>query len=173
MEAHHIRRSQPIDRPSLLALWERSVRATHGFLTDEDIAFYRPLVAEILAGDSLEVWVLADASKVPIGFLGLSAHSIEALFLEPAHQRRGWGRRLVAHAQQLVGGALTVDVNEENHAARSFYEAIGFAVVGASPLDGTGRPHPLLHLRREPPHDALPMLPSVRRVTAAHRTNDA
>lgn len=149
MEAHHIRRSQPADCPVLVALWERSVRATHSFLAEADIAYYRPLVAEILAGDSLELWVLTDSSNVPIGFLGLSTHAIEALFLEPVYRRRGYGRRLVQHAQQLRSGPLTVDVNEENDAARGFYEALGFVVVGRSPLDETGRPHPLLHLRRE------------------------
>jgi len=138
----------------LLALWERSVRATHSFLAEADITYYRPLVAEIFAGDSLELWVLTDMSNVPIGFLGLSAHAIEALFLEPTVRRRGYGRRLVAHAQQLRGGALTVDVNEENHAARRFYEALGFVVVGRSALDGTARPHPLVHLRRQAPEGA-------------------
>ena len=151
---HHIRRLQPADCPMLVELWERSVRATHTFLDEADIAYYRPLVAEILAGDSLEWWVLAD-SNVPIGFLGLSAHAIDALFLEPANRRQGCGRRLVAHAQQLRGGALTVDVNEENGEAVRFYEALGFVVVGRSALDGTGRPHPLLHLRREAPSSSV------------------
>jgi putative acetyltransferase len=149
MGPHHIRRSQPADWPSLVALWERSVRATHSFLAEADIAYYRPLVAEILAGDSLDLWVLVDSTNVPMGFLGLAAHAIEALFLEPVHRRRGYGRRLIEHAQQLQKGALTVDVNEQNDAARGFYEALGFVVVGRSPLDETGRPHPLLHLRRE------------------------
>jgi putative acetyltransferase len=131
-------------------LWERSVRATHSFLDEADIAHYRPLVAEILAGDSLDWWVLAEAD-LPIGFLGLSEHAIEALFLEPDHRRRGHGRRLVAFAQQLLGGSLSVDVNEENREAVRFYEALGFFVISRSPLDGTGRPHPLLHLQREAP----------------------
>src|SRR5690349_24558327 len=149
MEAHHIRRSLPEDCPSLVDLWERSVRASHGFVTEEDIACYRPVVVDILAGDVLEVWVLTGTTDVPIGFLGLSEQAIEALFLDPAHRRRGWGRRLVAHAQRLREGALSVDVNEENYAARRFYEALGFEVVGRSPLDETGRAHPVLHLRRE------------------------
>lgn len=157
---HCIRPSRRTDGPSLLALWERSVRATHGFITEADITFYRPLVATVLGGhedgagrpdDSLELWVLTDAMDVPIGFLGLSAHAIEALFLDPGCRGRGLGRRLVAYAQELRPGALTVDVNEENHAARGFYEALGFVVVGRSPLDDTGRPHPVLHLRRESP----------------------
>ena len=53
---------------------------------------------------------------------------------------------MVRHAQALHG-ELTVDVNEQNVAARGFYEACGFVVEGRSELDDTGRPHPLLHMR--------------------------
>lgn len=123
------------------------MRATHHFLSEADIAHYRPLVVEIFAGSSLELWVLTEASGVPIGFLGLSAHAIEALFLDPAYRRQGYGRLLVQHARQLRTGVLTLDVNEENDEACAFYEALGFVVVGRSPLDGTERPHPLLHMR--------------------------
>ena len=40
-------------------------------------------MSEILAGDALELWVLADEADVPIGFLGLAGDAVEALFLEP------------------------------------------------------------------------------------------
>ena len=146
-----IRPARQSEHSALLALWERSVRATHTFLTEADIVFYRPLVADIFAGHSLEVWVLTDEADGPIGFLGLAGNAIEALFLEPAHLGRGGGRRLVAHAQELRGPALTVDVNEDNAAARGFYEALGFEVVARSPLDETGRPYPILHMRRQTP----------------------
>jgi putative acetyltransferase len=146
-----IRSAQQADREGLLALWERSVRATHGFLTEEDIAFYKPLVAAFLAADTTELWVLTDGALAPLGFVGLSADGIEALFLDPAIRRQGHGRLLVEYAQEHRPGALAVDVNEENADARGFYEALGFVVVGRSPVDGTGRPHPLLHMRREAP----------------------
>jgi putative acetyltransferase len=136
------------ERGALLALWERSVRATHDFLADGEIELLRPLVQEMLASDAFELWVLVDQSDVPIGFMGLAGDAIEALFLDPAHRGQGGGRRLVAHAQALRGGALTVDVNEQNRAAHRFYETLGFVVVDRSPVDGAGRPYPLLHLRR-------------------------
>ena len=63
-------------------------------------------------------------------------------------------RRLVAYAQALRPGALAVDVNEQNWPARSFYEALGFVVIGRSPLDDTGRPYPILHMRRGAPLDS-------------------
>jgi putative acetyltransferase len=111
----------------------------------------RPLVAEYFAGSASDLWVLTDEKDVPIGFLGLAGDSIAALFLDPAHRGQGGGRRLVSHAQELRGSALTVDVNEQNVAACGFYEAQGFAIVGRSPVDDQGQPFPILHMRRETP----------------------
>ena len=149
----HIRLARAADYDALVALWERSVRATHDFLTEDDIGALRPLVREALSDDALELWVLAERADVPVGFMGLAEQDIAALFLEPAHRGQGAGRRLVTHAQQLRGGSLTVEVNEQNPAARGFYEALGFVVVSRSPLDGDGRPFPLLHMRRPAPPD--------------------
>jgi putative acetyltransferase len=149
----HIRAARDAERDTLLDLWERSVRATHTFLGDADIELYRPLVRAALSGDVLEVWVLATEADEPMGFLGLEGHRIEALFLAPEHRGVGGGRRLIAHAQALRGGELALDVNEQNGGARGFYEALGFEVVGRSELDGTGRPYPLLHMRRAPPRE--------------------
>ena len=147
-DVRQIRRARAADLDTLIALWERSVRATHDFLTETDIGALRPLVGEALSDDALELWVLTARTDVPIGFMGLAGQDIAALFLEPAHRGQGGGRRLVAHAQQLRGGQLTVDVNEQNPAARGFYEALGFVVVDRSPLDDGGRPFPILHMRR-------------------------
>ena len=108
-----IRRARAADHDTLVALWERSVRATHDFLTEADIGTLRPLVGEALSDDALELWVLTAGADVPIGFMGLAGHDIAALFLEPARRGQGGGRRLVAHAQQLRDGDLTVDVNED------------------------------------------------------------
>jgi putative acetyltransferase len=132
-------------------VWERAVRATHHFLTSADIEHLRPLVAEELQGDSMDLWILVDANDAPLGFIGIIVDKIEALFIDPVVHRRGGGRRLVAHVQSLRSGALTVDVNEQNDSARAFYERLGFRIVGRSDLDDAGRPFPLLHMRRPPP----------------------
>ena len=144
----HVRLAQPQDREPLLALWERSVRATHDFLTENDIVSLRPLVAEELASDAVAWWVLASDASDPIGFLGYTKDTIEGLFIDPAHRGIGAGRFLVEHAQRLATGPLAVDVNEQNGAAIRFYERMGFTVVSRSPTDGAGRPFPLAHMRR-------------------------
>jgi putative acetyltransferase len=141
-----IRRATPADREVLLDVWLRSVRATHTFLPEEDIRSMTPQVRDYLASAETEFWVVGDDSGAVMGFMGMSGSKMESLFLAPEFHRRGAGRRLVRHAQALHG-ELTVDVNEQNAAARAFYEACGFAVEGRSEVDDQGRPYPLLHLR--------------------------
>ncbi|HYE20823.1 MAG TPA: acetyltransferase [Tepidisphaeraceae bacterium] len=142
-----VRRATPVDTDTLIAIWRDAVRATHDFVTLADIERMTPDVRAALA--SLEVWLLEGPRGVVWGWMGLDGPKLEALFLGPAHHGHGGGRRLVDHARALKG-PLTVDVNEQNPAARGFYEAMGFAVVGRSPLDAAGRPFPLLHMRERP-----------------------
>lgn len=144
----YIRHAIPTDCDILLDIWLRSIRATHDFVSEEDIQFFFPLVREYLASCESELWVLCSDSETIIGFMGMSGNKINSLFLAPEYHRCGGGRRLVQHAQALRG-ELTVDVNEQNLPARRFYEACGFVVEGRSELDDLGRPYPLLHMRME------------------------
>ena len=145
MEGLMIREGVPSDRDTLLDIWLRSVRATHAFLTEQDIRSLLPRVRDRALVD-LELWVLCFENNSPIGFIGLAGSKVEALFLIPECRRLGGGRMLLNHARRLKG-PLTVDVNEQNPEAVRFYEACGFTVRGRSELDGEGRPFPLLHLR--------------------------
>jgi putative acetyltransferase len=142
----YIRRATPTDRDRLLDVWLQAVQATHTFVSEADIQSFLPLVRHYLSSDESEFWVICAASGDAIGFMGLRGNKMESLFLAPEFHRRGGGRQLVRHAQELRG-ELTTDVNEQNVAARRFYEACGFVVEGRSERDDTGRPYPLLHLR--------------------------
>jgi putative acetyltransferase len=141
-----IRRATPTECEILLDRWLRSVQATHTFVSAEDIQAMTPHVRSYLSSSESEIWAACDADGTPFGFMGMSGSKMEALFLAPEFQGRGVGRLMVRHAQALHS-ELTVDVNEQNAAARRFYEACGFVVEGRSELDEQGRPYPLLHMR--------------------------
>jgi putative acetyltransferase len=147
-----VRRARVEDRGPLLELWERSVRATHDFLTEADIVALRPLVAQALAGQDVEWWVAVVEGGALAGFLGYTPDTIEGLFVDPDRRGAGTGTRLVRHAESLARGPLAVDVNEQNDAALGFYRALGFELAGRSPTDSGGRPFPLLHLKRPARH---------------------
>ncbi|WP_243697104.1 acetyltransferase [Aeromicrobium phragmitis] len=129
----------------LADLWRRAVEATHDFLSPEDVDFYAGHIRDVYL-PALKVTV-AEFDGAVVGFVGTQEHRLEMLFVEPDAHGRGVGTALVEHvaAQHPV---LELDVNEQNPAARGFYASLGFEVVGRSPLDGEGRPFPLLHLRR-------------------------
>lgn len=134
------------DLDRLVAVWEASVRATHDFLTESDIQFFKPMVLPGLL--SLEhLLCVRDRQGTLVGFVGVANGKMEALFVHPTWRRRGVGRRLARHAVVELG-ATTVDVNEQNHQAVGFYRRLGFEVEGRSAVDGTGKPFPLLHLRK-------------------------
>src|ERR1700724_2707528 len=76
-----IREAVPSGRDTLLDIWLRSVRATHTFLTEEDIQALLPEVRDALG--KLELWILCSQDSRPIGFLGLSGPKVEALFMAP------------------------------------------------------------------------------------------
>lgn len=135
----------PDDAPALLALWRGAVEATHHFLTPADIEGLEPEVRGYLASGA-QIWV-AEADGAPTGFLGLDGAEIATLFVDADRRGQGVGRALMTFA--LERGADWVQVNEQNPQAVGFYEAMGFAQAGRSPVDSAGRPFPLLTMRRQ------------------------
>ena len=148
MNPFQIRLAAPVDHPAMLELWERSVRATHAFLAEQDITDLRPHVQQGFASSAVEWWVVCAEQDRLAGFLAYTPGCIEGLFIDPAWHRRGLGKLLVSHAQGLAQGPLRLDVNEGNAGALAFYEAQGFVVISRSPTDSGGRPFPILHMQR-------------------------
>jgi putative acetyltransferase len=137
------------DRPRVVEVWEASVRATHHFLTEDDIAFFKPLVRDRFL-DLVELACVRDAAGRVQGFVGVAGGNVEMLFIDPAARGRGLGRALLHHAVHAMQ-ARAVDVNEQNEQAVGFYRRLGFEVVGRSETDALGKPFPLLHLHLPEP----------------------
>jgi putative acetyltransferase len=141
-----IRRGSPQDVPRALEIWRSAVEATHGFLTAQDRAELDEMVATQFLPNA-ELWLAADRNGKVAGFLVMDGEMIDALLVDPALHRRGFGTALLDHALQLSPNA-TVDASEQATNALPFYLSRGFRVVGRSETDGQGRPYPLIHLAR-------------------------
>ena len=143
----NVRKALASERERLAEIWLRSVRATHTFLSEEDIQALVNPTRTYLAAET-DLWVLTSDAGEPVGFMGMAGNEVEALFIAPEFLRRGGGRLLIDQARRLRGEQLTVSVNEQNQDALRFYQACGFVVETRSDTDGDGRPFPLLHMRR-------------------------
>jgi len=129
----------------IVNLWEDSVRATHHFLKEEDIQFFKPrILNEYL--DAVELHCVKDNQGKIHGFLGVAEHNIEMLFIAPDSFGKGLGKLLLIYAINKLD-ANRLDVNEQNHQAHAFYEHMGFKVTSRSPIDAFGKPYPILHMR--------------------------
>ena len=89
--------AQPPDYVEIVEVWEASVRATHHFLPESDIQYFKPLILnEYLkavhrkGSRSLEgaIW----------GFMGVHDDSLEMLFIHPDARGQGLGKVFVANA---------------------------------------------------------------------------
>ena len=135
---------QPHEFPAIVEVWEASVRATHHFLKEEDIAYFKPLILnEYLK--AVDLRCVRDSNKNIIGFLGVAEQNIEMLFIHPDARGKGIGKVLTQYAIRKLHSSK-VDVNEDNEQAVGFYQNMGFKIIGRSELDGTGKPYPLLHM---------------------------
>lgn len=139
----NIRMSRPDEAAKIIEIWQRTVDATHDFLTVNDrIEIEREVVHFFSA---TPVWVAVNQQDQPLGFMFLHDGHLEALFIDAAARGHGVGKQLVLHALSLYPN-LSVDVNEQNAQAVGFYQHMGFDVTSRSEIDSQGRPYPLLHL---------------------------
>lgn len=133
-----------IYRSQVLALWEKSVLATHDFLTQTDFEEIKELVHTINFND-LQVFCLVDGNEV-LGFIGVADKKVEMLFLAPEYFGKGHGLKLLNFAVKELN-AEKVDVNEQNTKALKFYQKFGFEIYERSEKDDQGRNYPLLRLK--------------------------
>lgn len=134
------------DYVEIVDVWEASVRETHDFLTENDIARLKPLVLNTYL-DAVDLDCVKNEAGEIVGFIGIQGDRIEMLFIDPDYRGKSVGKFLTRYATEEVG-ATKVDVNEQNTQAVGFYEHLGFEVIGRSPFDGQGKPFPLLHMKK-------------------------
>ncbi|MGF7149406.1 putative acetyltransferase [Sphingomonas zeicaulis] len=138
-----IRPSRPGEGARAIEIWRGAVDATHDFLSPEDRIAIDEMLCDFLPQAPL--WFAVDGDDRPLAFMLIDDGHMEALFVDPACRGTGIGAALVRHGLALHPG-MTTDVNEQNEQAVGFYKRMGFERTGRSPLDGQGRPYPLIHL---------------------------
>ncbi|TVZ16279.1 GNAT family N-acetyltransferase [Maribacter sp. MAR_2009_72] len=129
---------------SLVELWEASVRATHHFLKEEDIEYFKPLILNTYL-DAVELRGIRNDDEKIVGFLGVADQNLEMLFIHPEYRGKKIGKTLLAYAIDHLE-VTKVDVNEQNEQAVGFYKHCGFKTINRSALDSSGKPYPTLHM---------------------------
>jgi len=129
---------------SVVELWESSVRATHHFLKEEDIEYFKPLILNTYL-DAVELRCIRNNGEKIVGFLGVADQNLEMLFIHPEYRGKRIGKTLLDYSINQLD-ITKVDVNEQNEQAVGFYKYYGFETIKRSELDSSGKTYPTLHM---------------------------
>ena len=131
-------------KDELIDVWEKSVRSSHHFLSEEDLDYYRPRIRDIYF-DAVDLYVIRNPNVV--AFMGLSEDMVEMLFVLPSEKGKGYGSALLNYAFEEKH-IRKIDVNEQNTEAYKFYTNRGYHAIAKDEVDAEGKPYPIIHLER-------------------------
>ena len=129
----------------LLKVGESSVKATHLFLSDEEIENIKKYVPQALKEIPILI-ILENENQIPVGFMGIVEQHLEMLFISDEERGKGLGKKLFSYGVEkyLINDLA---VNEQNPIAKGFYEHMGFKVYKRTDIDEQGNPYPLLYMK--------------------------
>lgn len=146
IKVYEARKRSPELIQKLVEVWEKSVRETHLFLSDQEIKAIKTYVPEAL-NNVARLLIAENEMGVPIAFMGVEDGILEMLFITPEERGKGLGKRLIHYGIENYG-VERLAVNEQNPQAKGFYEHMGFRVYKRTDLDEQGNPYPLLYMSR-------------------------
>lgn len=117
----------------LLKVWESSVKATHLFLSEDEIENIKKYVPQALK----EIPFLITAeneNQIPIGFMGIVEQHLEMLFISQEERGKGLGKELLQYGIEKHS-VQDLAVNEQNPLAKGFYEHMGFEAYKRTEFD--------------------------------------
>lgn len=129
----------------LLKVWESSVRATHLFLSEEEIVNIKKYVPHALK-EIPNLIIVENESKIPVGFMGVVENHLEMLFISNEERGKGLGKELLKYGIEKYS-VNDLAVNEQNPLAKGFYEHMGFEVYKRTEYDEQGNQYPLLYMK--------------------------
>jgi putative acetyltransferase len=127
-EDKNVHTFEPSDETAIVQVWQRAGAVAYAewttpFTLEQTAAAFRRSVL-----GRCEIWVGTTGEKV-VAFVAIAGCTIERLYVDPAHWRRGWGTRLVERAKELHPNGLEVETDADDEAACGVYEKCGFRAV--------------------------------------------
>lgn len=104
----------------LLDVWEDSVKATHTFLSSEEIENIKKYVPQALKNVPCLI-IAKNENDMPVAFMGIAGQKLEMLFIKNNERSKGLGKQLLNYGIEKFNVKELV-VNEQNPNAKGFYE---------------------------------------------------
>lgn len=87
--------TEPV-KEELSEVWEKAVRSSHHFLTEQDLNYYRSRMKNVYL-PAVEIYTIKKQRRI-VAFMGLSDEMVEMLFVLPSEKGNGYGSALLDFA---------------------------------------------------------------------------
>lgn len=129
----------------LLEVWEDSVKATHLFLSTEEIKNIKEYVPQALK-EIEHLIIMENENHTPVAFMGIEDTKLEMLFIRNSERKKGLGKQLLNYGIEKYN-VNELTVNEQNPNAKEFYEHMEFKIYKKTEFDEQGNPYPIWYMR--------------------------
>ena len=146
MKITEVTERSPLLIKQLLEVWEKSVSATHCFLSYGGIKSIKKYVAQAL-GEIAHPVIAEDDIENPVAFMGVEENTLEMLFISSLERGKSLGKNLLQYGIENYA-IQKLTVIEQNPLAKGFYEHMGFQVCKRTDHDEHGNNYPLLYMSR-------------------------
>ena len=141
MHIYEITHRNPSTLSKLLSLWEDTVRATHLFLSHDEIMKIKCYVPQAL--QEVPHLIIAEESKgTPLAFMGIADSQLEMLFVKVNKRGFGIGKKLLTYGIKNYG-LQRVAVNKQNPSAIDFIKSRDFTYMAKAKSMNKVDPTPL------------------------------
>lgn len=145
MKIIEVKDTNPLLIKQLVDIWESSVKATHLFLSQNEIESIKEYV--ILALNEIRhLIIIENENNKPVGFMKVANQHLEMLFISNDERGKGLGKELLKYGIENYS-INDLAVNEQNPLAKGFYEHMGFVVYKRTENDEQGNPYPFLYMK--------------------------
>ena len=129
-----IRKFKTEELEQVMQLWLSANLQAHDFITAD--YWHKNYAAVKEALPQAELYVYCENEQV-LGFVGLQDNYLAGIFVAPAYQGKGIGKKLLAQAKK-VRQTLKLHVYQKNVLARKFYARQGFTEISWQEDESTG-----------------------------------
>ncbi|MDQ0362630.1 acetyltransferase [Breznakia pachnodae] len=146
MKIYEIQNRTDVLIDQLYWVWKHSVKATHLFLSDQEIENIAELIPTYL-NKTTHLIVAENELNEPVAFMGIDDKKLEMLFIDPNERGKGLGKELINYGIAHYD-INELGVNEQNEQATAFYKHMGFQTYNRSETDEQGNPYPILYMKK-------------------------
>lgn len=111
----------------LLKVWEKSVRATHLFLSNDEIKNIKQYVPQAL-NEVSHLIIIENKKRNPVGFMRIENESLEMLFITPEEREKGFEKQLIQYGIEHYA-VKRLAVNEQNPKRKDFMNIWAFKFI--------------------------------------------